>query len=334
MKSAVTIYHDETQVGGTNYYGHVLFFVPDEISATSINEPYLKIPSYSPRVELLQQIERIRNELKQDRKFHFCELSGKSWGQHDRLYLKLSHVLTESLRKKQNAYFKRAPNCKLAVIYYPEIKRANLYRGADKKENKFRYDETMLRILIKGACHYLYNDDDQVVINRMVADGRPEHRFLDDYRVVWSLNIDEFKGRTPLKDFVEINPSFKIIHLDSNHKKHKLNSDEYHDANLLQCADLFLGAANNCIFPPEKTRKDILTKHISDWNKKSTIAYPLRTMLEKLNRGKGFINSSHYDSFSISKIEFTGNTVSFTSARELFKPITHTKPFEQLSLFD
>ena len=203
----------------------------------------------------------------------------------------------------------------MAVMFYPKDTNLSLYGGSEKKEKKLRHDETTMRILLKGAVHFLYSETTPVVINTVVTDGDPTHRQLSKDRVIMPLLYDELNLRTPLRDHVKFTDETEIIALNSDHKKYKLNSNEYIYANLLQVSDLILGSTiESCLkgvqdwsVCPEIGQRDIQAKQV--------VAYPIAEMLGKVKRGRGFQNSGHYKSFTISNIRFHEDGVVFREVR-------------------
>lgn len=318
---SVIVYHDETKRVSTNgYKGHVLFFVP--VNLTSIvRTPLFGVEDiqYSPQQELFKKINEIRQQYGINEKLHFTDISGKKWGKSDNAYLRISQILVECLRHKFTRVFSPPLNCKVAIMFYPNLADWSVY-GGDKKEQKVRHDETILRILLKGAAHFLYNESNTITIEKIISDGNSEYRQLDDNRIIWRLTCDIGEERTPLRDYVTFSPSASILHVPSNHQKHHPDSENYIHANLLQMADTLLGSAIRSCYTG--TKKQIRYPRIGDeYIKKDVIAQPIREMFEKVNRGKGFTQSGHYRSFTISQVTFLKDSINF---KEL-KPIQDTE---------
>lgn len=57
-----------------------------------------------------------------------------------------------------------------------------------------RFNETILRMLLKGAVHYLYDEDNKVKILKIITDGKPYHRKLSEDRIVWRLIEQSLSG--------------------------------------------------------------------------------------------------------------------------------------------
>jgi len=239
----VIIYHDETKdVPGRNFKGHVLLFVPVKLSVGSKTPLLGTFEEYSPREMFLAELIRCRQEFACDGKLHFAEVSGKTWKKYDFAYHKALVLAVDALRSKSPQIFSRPLNFKVAAIFYPKGTDWNIYGGDSRKEQELRHDETLLRILLKGACHYLYDDSNLVEVTKIVSDGNPAHRKLDEDRVVWRLTYDGFYGRSPLRDYVTFSADASIVHLPSDHKNCQPDTEEYKHANFLQIAGLLLGA--------------------------------------------------------------------------------------------
>jgi hypothetical protein len=166
-------------------------------------------------------------------------------------------------------------------------------------------------MLLKGAAHYLYQDNDQVLVKRIVSDGDPNHRKLNDDRIIWRITYDDWLGKTALRDYAGFAPDAEIVHLPSDHKLYDSETQEHIDANLLQIADLLLGAVKRacyagiaCVERPPRIGS-------TQYSKKDVIAYPVKQMLDKTKRGRGFVNSGHYRAFSISRVDFADGEVRF-----------------------
>lgn len=303
----ITVYHDETKSADSKKYrGHVLLFVPDKIKA-KISLPLFgeEVFEYSPAKQLFDKISEIRASKEITRKLHFTDISGKKWVLQDDGILQISHIAIESLRHKGQMYFDDPMNLKLAVIFYPNQYDDNLYGGDSRKEKGLRHDETMMRIILKGALQYLFNDIDEVIINNMITDGSPHHREIDSSRVLHRLATEEVFGRNPLKDHIHIAEDAQIIPVESDHKLYVPGSDEYVHANFLQIADILLGGTIRSSYEAFNVKKFApqIGNELPD-HKKNVISYPIREMLDKKKRGAGFRNSGHYKSFSLSLLEF------------------------------
>lgn len=308
----VVIYHDEIkEVPGKNLEGHILFFVPIDIHVRS-ETPFFGIIDdvYSPHKELADILEDCRREFNLDGKLHYSELSGQTWKKYDSGYQRTVSIAVDALRNKSSIFFDRPLNCKMAAIFYPKGADLKIYGGDSKKEKKLRHHETLLRTLIKGACHYLYDSNNPVEIVNLITDGEPFHRHLDSGRVLWRLSYDDFNGRTPLRDYVIFDTSAKLIHLSSDHKKYSPGSEHYVHANYLQVADLLLGSIIRSCYRGFKFRK-LLPVIGEPCEKREIIAMPVKEIIEKKKRGAGFTNSGHYKSFVLTEVNFNRRVISF-----------------------
>jgi len=289
IESDVIVYHDETGITG-KIKGHVLLFVP---VITTVKETGGLFGDHQfqvrPLINLFREIENIRAEFKTDHKFHFSEISGKKWANRNNADKKLVETGVRYL--KQNRGY-----CKLGIIFYenPDPRQIENYGGKDKKERELRFGETILRMLLKGTVHYLYNTNHRVRILKIFTDGQPYHRKLDEFRILERL-MDN------IREYVEIFPDAELIHLSSSHREHDRDSEEYMHANLLQLADMLLGCSIcSCLKDTEVSDANPRIHDIIK-DKKGILAYPVKEMLDKRKRGKGFRNSSHYRAFTISK---------------------------------
>ena len=310
----VIVYYDETKdVPSENLKGHVLLFVPEQLQVSQ-NTPLFG-PSQdtsSPSTLFFEHMMRIREERHCNRKFHFSGLSGRKWIEPDQALFEVVTLAVEAMRTKGvRPPLKQPLAFKLAVMFYPKGADLTLYGGDTRKEKRLRHDETILRILLKGAAHYLYSDENRIEILHVICDGYPEHRPFNEERILWQLTIEESRGRAPLRDYVTIHPSATIIQLSSDHKDHEPDSSEYMHANLLQVADLLLGAVRHLYFVGihDVTRIPRIGEKYD--NKRSIASSPVLEMLDKVERGKGFKRSGHYRTFTISQVEFQDGQITF-----------------------
>jgi hypothetical protein len=312
----VIIYHDETKdVPGRNFKGHVLFFVPVKLSVES-KTPLLGTfqEDYSPKEMFLSEFLRYRQEFACYGKLHFAEISGQTWKKYDLAYRKTVALAVDALRSKSPQIFSRPLGCKVVTIFYPKGADWNIYGGDSRKEQKLRHDETLLRILLKGACHYLYDNSNSIEVVGIISDGDPAHRRLDEDRIVSRLTYDGFYGKSPLRDYAIFSPDVSITHLPSDHNNYKPDTEEYGHANLLQIADLLLGAIMRACYVGAKTIKSLpmIGEHCI---KRDIIAQPVKEMLEKKVRGSGFRNSGHYKSFAVTQVTFGKDNPNFQEVR-------------------
>ncbi|MFZ5857698.1 MAG: DUF3800 domain-containing protein [Chloroflexota bacterium] len=311
----VVVYHDETKnVPGTNLKGHVLYFVPRELTIIS-ETPLFGVESSKiyPAQSIYQKLIEIRNNHSFHSKFHFSEIRGKKWTKYDTAQRLGMELAVDSLKHKHAELFSLPLNCKFAVMFYPNLSRDNLY-GGSSDEKRLRHEETVLRILLKGACHYLYDDQNRVSIHSLVSDGNPDFREFDDERILKRLTYQDDSGKHPLRDYVSIQSGAKIIHLPSDHTIHAESSDNLMHANLLQMADFLLGGTMRSCYN-DMTRTTTIPRIGQECIKKDVIATPMRDVLEKTSRGAGFINSGHYKSFSISHVDFLDDEIRFRTMK-------------------
>jgi len=311
------VFHDETEFqAGEKYKGYVLFFVPEALLIKS-STPMFGTHELEvfPIEQLKTQIVHLRSMLIDDDKFHYSRISGKRWHNNDSIKRLVLERAIDALRTKRPKVFSNPLCCKLAIIFFSNSTDLSLYGGEQSKERRLRHHETILRIILKGALHYLYDDDDQVIIKGLISDGDPFHRSLSDSRVVWDILYDEFKGRSPLKPNITFSEDASIIQMDSNHRNYDLGSIDWIRANLLQIADLLLGATIKSCHIGCKDHTNIPKPGTEVEDKKGIFAYPIKRLYSKEKRGVGFTYSGHYRSFTISFIDFSGDTITFKPVR-------------------
>ena len=301
-KSDALIFHDETnKAGEQKLNGHVLLFVPEKLRLFHSKPLFKEEVELNPLKELFSKIEELRKKFEAYHKFHFNEISGNKWTKFDEAGKQLVVIGVDALRSKKTSIFEKPLYCKIAVIFFPTPTPDNLvpYGGDCRKEKIIRFNETVIRMLLKGAVHYLYNEDNRVKILKIITDGKPYHRKLSENRILWRLIEESLSGN--LKSYVEIPLDAEILHLESDHKKHTEGDENYIYANMLQLADMLLGSVIQSCLKGIKWQK--LSPNIGEEvkDKKSVIAYPVKEMLDKRKRGRKFIYSSHYKSFAISK---------------------------------
>lgn len=320
--SQVIIYHDETKnVPGRNFKGHILFFVPRRlISVRSTPLFGTDVVEYLPQIELFDGIACARQEFSCDGKLHFSQISGRKWKKYDFAYRKVTELGVDSLRHKFQKHFLYPLNCKMAVMFYPKLADWSIYGGDSRKEQRLRHDETILRMLLKGAAHYLYDESNVIEIADIFSDGQPDHRRLDEERTVWRLTYDDLYGRAPLRDYVSFSPNASIIHLRSDHKGYERDSDNYIHANLLQISDLLLGSVVRSCFVGITDCTSL--PHVDDHCvKRDVIAHPVKEMLDKVTRGAGFRSSGHCKSFTVNQVEFSADGINFKTVQTTRLPV-------------
>lgn len=314
----VVVYHDETKLVDTQhgkYRGHILFFVPLK-AIIAHNSPLLgnDFEEYNPSETLYKKIIELKSQYELGKKLHFTNISGSKWFQKDLGIRKIVEISVEAFKHNFVQMFKKPLRCKLAVIFYPSKPDFQLYGGETRKEKQLRYDETMMRWLLKGASHYLYDKLNWIRVVNIYSDGQPEHRKLDQKRIVKKLFYEDQYGRKPIRDYVEFSPDVEIIHLPSDHNKYSVGTNEHKHANFLQLADLLLGGVTwSCYKGSEisEALPQIRSTIEKPKHKKDIIAHPIRDMLDKRKRGSGFSHSGHYKTFSLTEVKFEASQIIF-----------------------
>ena len=298
--SKVIVYHDETKkIENTNLYGHILLFAPTELKIEKYGTLFGDVvEDYQPITEFHEKIMEIRKRYKAYHKSHFNEIprSGK-WTKYNQCEREFVELGIDALKTKRNSMFKHPLLFKMAIIFYP-LSMLDIY-GGDKKEKRLRYHETLFRMLLKGAVHFLYDKQNHVEILKIISDGNPYHRKLSEDRILWRLIIDDLIGERPLRDYVIIDPDCEIIQQSSNHKDFEENTKEYLHANMLQLADMLLGCVIHSCYKGLRIQNPSpsIGQRVED--KRGIIALPMKEMLDKRKRGRNFKYSSHYKSFSL-----------------------------------
>lgn len=318
-KHEVIVFHDETEFTvGKKIKGHVLFFVPIRMVVTS-NTPFFGdwVEEYSPLSELYETIKAIREINRVNKKFHFTDISGKKWVSDDLAARIILGAAVDSLRSKRSEYFKRAMRCKYSVIFYNEKVDLSLYGGDSSKEKRLRYDETLLRMLLKGSLNFLYNREENVHVRMIVSDGNPYHRDLDKKRIINQIAVDIYKNRTPLRGYATFADKIEILGIKSDHRIYEPSSPYHIYANILQIADLLLGSTIRACQVGCKDFPTIPRQGDPVGDKKDRVAFPVKEMLDKTKRGGGFVWSGQNRSFTISEIDFNGGEISFSQVRPI-----------------
>lgn len=315
IKSKVIVYHDETRFNATTKLsGHVLLFIPTSVTVEN-SEPLFKSEpyEYSSLQQLYNEIMKIRTQYNDFHKLHFKKISKKGkWTKYNEVERKTLKIGVESLRNNGNTTFQNTLFCKVAVILYP-IGYLDSYGGESKKERELRFHETLLRMLLKGAVHYLYSENHQVKILKIISDGNPNHRKISKNRVIKRLLVDN------LRDYVYIPNSCAIIHQSSKNADFQKDSEEYINANMLQMADMLLGAIIYSYYNESKIKMPLpnINQYVS--NKKEIVSQPAKELLNKIKRGKNFRNSGHFKSFSFSTAYLKDNEWHFDNIIKSFQ---------------
>lgn len=308
-----TVFHDETKrEDETRLKGHVLVFVPHLARWTEDLGLFGTIDNaINPLVTLPDVIHQVRTRYAiEPKRLHFSRLGGRKWTKYDAGHRAVADLAADALRSRPCKALPTPLRLRVAAMFYSCDADLSMYAG-DNEEKRLRHDETVLRILLKGALHYLFGSNDPVRLVELVTDGQPAHRVISGSRVLWQLVADEGAGRTPLAEHVQLDDQIVLRSHPSDHKDFAPGSAGYRDCQFLQLADLFLGSISRSCF-------DL----VSDWphpppdgavvsTKKDIIAHPIRAVLKKQSRGVGFRHSSHFRSFSVGRVAFTPTTVSF-----------------------
>jgi len=331
--SDVVVYHDETRGFDRPFNnGHLFFFVPQEVMSKRERSLFgtqeQKVSSCSL---LYEEVSRLRSTYGVSGRFHFSEISGAKWSKYDEAQRKLVQLCVEALRSKRSTTFKPPLCCKMAVVFYPNPRDLSLYGGSTRSEKKMRHMETVMRMLLKGAIHFLYDHSSKVRILGLVSDGDPHHRTLDDYRIVQMLSIDDSEGVKHMRDYVEISEDAEIIQQSSDHKLYEVDSEAYVHATMLQLTDMLLGSVIYSCRREEKI--DCLIQPIGTKipDKRRLIAFPVRDMLNKRKRGAGLRHSGHCSSFVLSKASVVRGAWQFE--RLTTKDIETNRQTHQMVLF-
>jgi len=332
--SKVIVYHDETEIRSLK--GHVLLFIPRNLTIREEATLYGPLQNdIECRKLIYDKIMEVKeNHSALDHKFEFSKISGKKWIKRDIAERKMVDLGVDALRKNRSQKFNAPLCCKLAIIYYPTSSKLKSYYKGTYKEIILEYDETLLRILLKGAVHFLYDVNNQVEILKIITDGEPHHRKISEDRVIKRLLHREQAEISSLQPYVKILDNAEIIPQSSDHRKYELDSEEYIDANMLQLADMLLGSVNHSCYEEAVTSSSIPSIGSEVTNKKGIVAYSVKEMLDKeKERKSGFIYSSHYKSFTLSKAT-PQNNGSWSFEDITAKEVENHADVNQLRLFN
>jgi len=302
--SRVIVYHDETGEPRLHLKGHALLFIPYDLTIMVETSLYgsLEHPNTNCKQQIYGKIMELRK--KHDalgHKFHFTDISGAKWGGYNPAERSMVDIGVDALRRKETRKFDLPLCCKLAIIYYPDKINFKLYRGS-RREKILKDNETLLRFVLKGAVHLLYDANNRVEILKIITDGNPYHRKISEERVLHRLLTSEHSVTSPLRPYVKIPANTEIVHQSSNHRKYALDSEEYLNSNMLQLVDMLLGSAIHSCYVKAVVSSTTPPIGCKVKDKKGIIASPVREMLDKKKeRGTGFTHSGHYQSFSLSE---------------------------------
>jgi hypothetical protein len=312
-RQQVIVYHDDsTFKAGGNFCGHALFLVPTTLTVTSSTPLFGEWShNYHPLDELCSKLDELRATTRTAGKLHFKEITGTKWGASDLAHRGALALATDALKAKRPEQLRYPLHCKLAVLFFSKETDLALYGGESRDERRLRHSETVLRILLKGALHFLYDDLSSVAVRGIVTDGQPDFRPLNDSRVMRQIVVDGRRGRTSLRKNIQFARGARIVHLPSDHREYAAHSIEASHANMLQLTDLLLGGTVRAchVGCPDHPRIPHRGAIVAD--KKAIVAYPLKQVLQKERRGRGLRHSGHYRSFSVSYVDFSGVAVTF-----------------------
>lgn len=137
---------------------------------------------------------------------------------------------------------------------------------------------TIFKIGIKGALHFLYNSIDSnianVVIKKLYTDGEESNSLPLAQRDILNELAPALRSHITIED-----PNLSFIPKSTNKSP---------EVDILELTDLVLGST---VF---------LGKNIQN-DKKIELTSDLRKMYNKRNRGSGFTNSGHFQTFTVSK---------------------------------
>jgi len=312
--SDVIVYHDGTEIRTPrgHLYGQVLLFVPENVTLsaedTLVGDFEAKVPSLRC---LYEEIVEMRTRCGVDHRLHFKDIRKSGmWSKRDEIGRQAVGLGVDALRVRRSRLFPVPLRCKVAAVFYPLTTFVRNFSG-DHKERVLRCHETFIRTGLKSAVHSLYDERNSVTIKGIISDGDPYHRSLSRDRVLWRLALDELYGRTPLMDHVDISPNATIVHQSSDHTVFAEGSDKAIHATMLQMADMFLGSIGHVCYREagSVTKSPRIGTYVED--KRWCVAYPVKVMIDKRRRGRGFRYSSHWRSFSVSEMRPSKKTWSF-----------------------
>jgi hypothetical protein len=114
--------------------------------------------------------------------------------------------------------------------------------------------ETTFRMRFKGGLHFLGEDENPIRIVRLHFDGHEHlHRHIDRRRI-----IDRING---LRSYCEISSEDSLID-DRSSDHRKGNSQDYDDCQLIQLADLMIGAFRSALRYPTREIHALLASHV------------------------------------------------------------------------
>ncbi|MDD3145509.1 MAG: hypothetical protein PHV23_05350 [Candidatus Gracilibacteria bacterium] len=220
------IYHDESK---EDAYWHCFLFIPKE-----------------NRSIILEELKEIRSKIEGN--IHFCQLNSKKAGTKINGCKSLLSTISSSFQQvdkgKMEPFFKYnktqyCNNSKRKFSEYgtfqisPKVKIAIFHQKNNHDDMNFgdalSRIETTFRMGLQGAKHYLFNDNEKIIVDGIYIDG------FEHYKIASGREFDIDKVKQKLvnnsRDYVTFKESFHI--LDG-----KINDD---DKLFLDIIDLFLG---------------------------------------------------------------------------------------------
>ncbi|ADR37422.1 hypothetical protein Ocepr_1970 [Oceanithermus profundus DSM 14977] len=327
----VWLYHDETKDADLKEgkrHAHIILVVPERLTLESphgMQTLFEADPEVTtPRSEFLFRIQEIRTDTQYSGELHASSMSGKQWGKRECCGARVLDLASEFLRHKGPKGELPAPFFRFGALFFPpKTPSLRTFYSGDDPEKKIQYFETLMRMAIKGVLHYGYSDLEQVypkievTILGLILDG-DEHlkRPIDQDRV-----IERLRGE--LRPGLAISPDFEIRAVDSDPKTHTPGTRDYDDCELLQVADLLLGAVRfvadgsyHGLCPPETAAPKLFAKLGSRAEKMAWVYLSICELLKKkaarLRKSpKAWKHSGHYRSFTISRAELDGEKWQF-----------------------
>ncbi|MBX7184807.1 MAG: hypothetical protein K1Y01_06625 [Vicinamibacteria bacterium] len=269
--------------------------------------------SVKPLELVPEEVWKIRRHAALEKKrLHFSKLSGRQWTKYDAGHRAIADFAAEALRRKPSKALGTPCALRVAAMFYGAKADLAMYGGGQREEQHLRHDETVLRILLKGAAHYLFGPDDPIRVVDLVTDGQPGYRPLSSSRILHRLHAEEASGRSPLRDYVKLSDDAAIRGHATDHKNFLPGSKEDRDSQFLQLADLFLGAISRSCFDAVAPWPKHPLLGPFDGSKKDIIAHPIREVLAKAARGASFRHGGHYRTFSVGQVRFGPDAVWFS----------------------
>ncbi len=325
VRLRVWLYHDETKdakLEEGKRHAHGILVVPEELVLEWPHEelPLIEIEqktlALAPRADYLDGFRQIRKEVGCYDELHAHGVTGKQWGKREECATKVLGLACDFLRHKGPNGELPAPFFRFGVLFFsPKTPRLRDYYAGDDAERTLQYLETLLRMAIKGILHYGFTGLEhvfsgvEVEVLGLVLDGE-EHlrRPVDQSRVIERL-------RWELRPGLTIAPDFGIRAVDSNPGMYSPGTRDHEDSELIQVADLLLGAVRfiaegsyRGICPPEGSPPSLHEK-LDEANEKRAWVYRafcdlLKKSAERSAKSpKAWMNSGHYRSISLSRAE-------------------------------